>query len=97
MSGTEIVLAWVGIGLCASIAGWIWPFVRGVFGIIVNMAVAVAGAVSVGLIAYMLGGPGRTLTTTSFLWAAVGAIGALTVLHLAWTRWIHAHHARRGH
>jgi uncharacterized membrane protein YeaQ/YmgE (transglycosylase-associated protein family) len=96
MSGTEIVMAWVALGLCASMAGWIWPFQRGLFGILVNMAVAVGGAIGAGLLAFFLGGRGRTLVTTSFLWAVVGAIAALTVTHVLWTRLVHTH-ARREH
>jgi uncharacterized membrane protein YeaQ/YmgE (transglycosylase-associated protein family) len=97
-SGTEIVLAWIGIGLCASIAGWIFPFRRGVSGILLNMAVAISGSVGAGLLAFLVGGRGRSLVTTSFLWSLVGAIAALTAAHLLWTRIVHARlRTRRGH
>ncbi len=96
MSGTELVLAWLGIGMCASIAGWVWPFHRGLFGILMNLGVAFAGAVVAGSLAFRLHGGGRSMVTTSFLWAAVGSVGALTALHLVWARRRHAR-PRSGH
>jgi uncharacterized membrane protein YeaQ/YmgE (transglycosylase-associated protein family) len=94
---TEVVLAWVAIGWCASMAGWIWPFRRGVAGLVVNMSVAIGGSVLAGLFALLLGGHGRTLVTTSFLWSFVGAFAALALTHALWTHSVARLRARRGH
>lgn len=45
-TNAEGLLSWIAIGLAGSIAGWIWPFRRGVVGIVANAAIAMAGAMS---------------------------------------------------
>jgi uncharacterized membrane protein YeaQ/YmgE (transglycosylase-associated protein family) len=60
----------------------IWPFRRGIVGVVVNLAVGVMGAVFVALLSYLvLPHSGDPLTTARLLFAAVGAIAALGVAH----------------
>ena len=96
MSGIEVIFAWIAIGVCASIAGWIWPFHRGWVGIVLNACIAVIGAVGLGLLGYFFGAYGRTVATVSMLFAAVGAVGALTLAHVVWARIVHLR-PRGGH
>jgi uncharacterized membrane protein YeaQ/YmgE (transglycosylase-associated protein family) len=85
-TNAEMLWAWTGIGLAASIAGWIWPFRRGVSGIVINAATGAAGAVCFGLLGRFLGFDAMRLTATSLLFAAVGAVGALMVAHAVWAK-----------
>lgn len=85
-SNTEGLLSWIAIGLAGSIGGWIWPFRRGVAGIVVNAAIAMSGAVSLGLLGGLFGFYPQAGETTSLLFAAVGAVGALLFAHVVWAR-----------
>jgi uncharacterized membrane protein YeaQ/YmgE (transglycosylase-associated protein family) len=86
MSG-DTVLGWVAIGAAASLAGMIWPFRRGVLGIIVNLVAGTAGAVLVALASYIVFPAGSHGETPARLWfAALGALAALGVVHAAWLR-----------
>ena len=85
-TNAEVLLSWIAIGLAGSIAGWIWPFRRGVTGIVANAAIAMAGAVSLGLVGRLFGFYPEGIETTSLLFAAVGAIGALMFAHVVWAR-----------
>ncbi len=96
MSGLEVIFAWIAIGFAASIVGWIWPFRRGVAGIVLNVLVAVTGAVGLGLLGYFFGAYGKQFALTSMLFAAVGAIGATTLAHVVWARVVHPR-PRGGH
>jgi hypothetical protein len=85
MIGFDDVLGWIAIGVAASLAGMIWPFRRGTVGVLLNVGVAVFGAVAVALASYAFlppvhEGPLRLLC------AAVGAIGALLLAHALWNR-----------
>jgi uncharacterized membrane protein YeaQ/YmgE (transglycosylase-associated protein family) len=96
MTGFEVMLAWVGIGLAASIAAMVWPMRRGVLGVVINGVVGVAGAVSLGLLGHFLHLYGRYTSAQSFFFAAVGAILALTIAHVGFWRGPSGH-ARGGH
>ena len=85
-TNVDVLLAWIAIGLAGSIAGWIWPFRRGVAGIVVNAAVATSGAVSLGLLGRCLGFYAQGLAARSMLFAAMGTIGALLLAHVLWAR-----------
>jgi uncharacterized membrane protein YeaQ/YmgE (transglycosylase-associated protein family) len=87
MIESSSLFAWVAIGAAASIAGMIWPFQRGLVGVIVNLVVGIAGAVFVALLSYLvLPRSADPLTTARLLFAAVGAIAALGIAHAAWFR-----------
>ena len=96
MTGFEVMLAWVGIGLAASIAAMIWPMRRGVVGIAINAAIGIGGALSLGLLGHFLHLYGRLASAQSFFFAALGAILALTISHIGWWRG-QSGHPRGGH
>ena len=96
MSGFEVLLAWIGIGLAASIAAMIWPMRRGVAGIAINATIGIGGALSLGLLGHFLHLYGRLASAQSFFFAAVGAILALTISHISWWRGL-SRHPRGGH
>jgi uncharacterized membrane protein YeaQ/YmgE (transglycosylase-associated protein family) len=82
MIDSTSVLAWVAIGVAASLASMIWPFRRGIVGVVVNLAVGVMGAVFVALLSYLvLPHSSDPLTTARLLFAAIGAIAALGIAH----------------
>jgi uncharacterized membrane protein YeaQ/YmgE (transglycosylase-associated protein family) len=90
----EAFMIWVGIGLGASIAGMIWPFRRGAAGVVLNAFIGIGGAI----VGAVIGGVLRVYAwnnSTSFLFAAVGAIGALIIAHVIYARSV-AHHPRGG-
>lgn len=76
------VIAWIGIGLAASLSAMIWPMRRDVLGVVLNMASAIVGAVILGFIGLGIGAYPRADAGRSYLFAAVGALLALGVLHL---------------
>jgi uncharacterized membrane protein YeaQ/YmgE (transglycosylase-associated protein family) len=81
------VFGWAAIGAAASLAGMIWPFRRGFVGVIVNLLVGVAGAVFVALLSYFVVPlQAHREDTTRLLFAAGGAIAALCLVHVLWTR-----------
>jgi hypothetical protein len=86
MSAIEILIAWVGIGLAASIAGWIWPFRRGIAGIAMNVGISVGGAVLFGILGILFGLYRYPNTGAGFLLVAIGAIGALVLFHAIWSK-----------
>jgi uncharacterized membrane protein YeaQ/YmgE (transglycosylase-associated protein family) len=86
MAGVDNVIAWMAIGVAASLAGMIWPFRRGVIGVIVNVVVGAAGAALVGLLSYAVL-PGRQHDSPARLsFAALGAIASLGLMHAVWLR-----------
>jgi uncharacterized membrane protein YeaQ/YmgE (transglycosylase-associated protein family) len=87
MIESSSLFAWLAIGAAASLAGMIWPFRRGVLGVVVNLVVGAAGAVLVALLSYtVLPRSGDPLTTARLLFAAVGALAALGFTHAIWLR-----------
>jgi uncharacterized membrane protein YeaQ/YmgE (transglycosylase-associated protein family) len=83
MIGFDDVLAWIAIGVAASLAGMIWPFRRGAVGVMVNIAIGAIGAVALASLsdAFLSAehrGPLR------LLFAALGSVGALLIAHGAW-------------
>jgi uncharacterized membrane protein YeaQ/YmgE (transglycosylase-associated protein family) len=81
------VLGWIFIGLGASLAGCIWAFRRGVIGVLINMAVAIAGAVTTAWIGSATGLMRSHKDPVGLALAAFGAVVALFVLHaLFWQR-----------
>jgi uncharacterized membrane protein YeaQ/YmgE (transglycosylase-associated protein family) len=94
LSVFEAFFVWVGIGLGASIAGMIWPFRRGAAGVVLNAAIGIGGAI----LAALIGGLLRVYawnSSTSFLFAAVGAITALVIAHVVYAKSVQ-HHPRGG-
>jgi hypothetical protein len=73
MSG-DTWYAWFAIGAAASLGAMIWSFRRGVLGVVANFAAGIGGA--------FLGGALAKGTYPVF--AGLGAILALLVLHVAW-------------
>jgi uncharacterized membrane protein YeaQ/YmgE (transglycosylase-associated protein family) len=87
MIESSSLFAWIAIGAAASLAGMIWPFRRGLTGVIVNLVVGAGGAVLVALLSYaVLPRSSDPLTTARLLFAAVGAIAALGLTHAVWLR-----------
>jgi hypothetical protein len=77
-----VVLAWIGIGLAASLAAMIWPMRRGVVGIALNMGSGIAGAVLFALLGRAIGAYPSLAANGSYAFAAVGALFALALVHL---------------
>jgi hypothetical protein len=89
-------LAWVAIGAAASIAGMIWAFRRGVLGVLANLAAGIGGAIAGGAIGDVVGRHSPIISGMAIpgipapagppqlFFAALGAVIALIVLHLAW-------------
>jgi uncharacterized membrane protein YeaQ/YmgE (transglycosylase-associated protein family) len=87
MIDTTSLFAWIAIGAAASLAGMIWPFRRGVVGVVVNLLVGASGAVLAALLSYaVLPHASDPLTTARLLFAAIGAIAALGLAHAVWLR-----------
>jgi hypothetical protein len=80
------VLGWMAIGAAASLAGMIWPFRRGVLGVVVNLCAGVGGAVMAALLSYLLVPPPRGAGMTRLFFAAAGAIASLGLAHAIWIR-----------
>ena len=81
MIGT--MLGWILIGAAASLAGMIWPFRRGAAGVVVNLVAGVLGALAGGLIG-QFALSGARAEPARLLFAAVGALVALGLVHGAW-------------
>jgi uncharacterized membrane protein YeaQ/YmgE (transglycosylase-associated protein family) len=93
----DIVLGWAAIGAAASLAGMIWPFRRGALGVVVNLVAGIAGAVVVALLSLLvLPGGERSDTPARLLFAALGALAALGLVHAGWTRHVRGRLAPRG-
>jgi uncharacterized membrane protein YeaQ/YmgE (transglycosylase-associated protein family) len=82
----EDLAAWTCIGLAAAIAGWIWPFRRGVAGIAVNIVTAIVGAIGAPLLGVAVRLAGSVDDPKCLPLAAVGAILALAITHAVWGR-----------
>jgi uncharacterized membrane protein YeaQ/YmgE (transglycosylase-associated protein family) len=82
--GLSHVLAWVCIGLAASLAGCIWPFRRGVGGLVVNAIAALAGAVGAGLV-FVAATQRPANAPATLAVAAIGAVAALLLVHASWS------------
>jgi uncharacterized membrane protein YeaQ/YmgE (transglycosylase-associated protein family) len=82
----DAMFAWMAIGAAASLAGMIWPFRRGTLGVVVNLLAGIFGAVLAGLASYLFL-PSRIHgdTPTRLLYAALGALAGLGLVHAAWT------------
>lgn len=78
------VLAWMAIGAGASLAGMIWPFRRGMVGVVVNLLAGIAGAIALGLVSHVLLPSTGGARPLRLLFAALGATVALLVAHAAW-------------
>jgi|SRR5258708_4553876 uncharacterized membrane protein YeaQ/YmgE (transglycosylase-associated protein family) len=86
--GGDMVLGWVAIGMAASLAGMIWPFRRGAIGVVANLLVGETGALVAGLICYvLLSEGGQEHAYASLLFAALGALAALGIAHVAHAGW----------
>jgi uncharacterized membrane protein YeaQ/YmgE (transglycosylase-associated protein family) len=87
MIDSTSLFAWIAIGAAASLAGMIWPFRRGVVGVVVNLLVGSSGAVLAALLSYaVLPHSGDPLTIARLLFAAIGSIAALGLTHAVWLR-----------
>lgn len=84
MSALDSVLGWLAIGAAASLAGMIWPFLRGGTGVLVKMIIGPLGAVAGGLLGRVVL-PNES-ATAHLLFAAVGALALLGVSQIAWHR-----------
>jgi len=85
---TDMVLGWAAIGMAASLAGMIWPFRRGAVGVVANLLVGEIGALVAGLICYVyLPWARQEHAYASLFFAALGAIAALGIAHIAHAGW----------
>ncbi|HEY3822384.1 MAG TPA: hypothetical protein VGL81_34700 [Polyangiaceae bacterium] len=89
------IIGWVLIGLAAALGAWIWPFRRGLVGLLVNAGLGGCGAVCGGMLGVSLGLLGSPRDPFGLALAALGALVLLLLGHLVWSA---AHPARRhGH
>jgi uncharacterized membrane protein YeaQ/YmgE (transglycosylase-associated protein family) len=84
MSALDSVLGWLAIGAAASLAAMMWPFLRGGAGVFLKLALGPLGAVVGALLSHLIL-PDEPPAERLFF-AAVGAIAALAVTQIAWTR-----------
>ncbi len=82
MTNIDEVFGWIAIGGGAALAVMIWPFRRGMTGVVVNLLVGPGGAVVAPLIV-SLARP-QTTSRTLLFFAAAGALVGLTVAHVGW-------------
>jgi len=88
MSILDSLLGWLAIGAAASLAGMIWPFLRGSAGVVVKMLLGPAGAIAGGLISRaILPDESQGL---QLIFAAVGALDVLGLSQIAWVRYARA-------
>jgi hypothetical protein len=91
----EAWYSWAAIGVAASLGGMIWAFRRGVLGVMANFAAGIGGALVGGVLAAstsphkLLRGPAipgipSPAGPSPFLFAGVGAVAALLLLHITW-------------
>ena len=85
MSILDSLIGWLAIGAAASLAGMVWPFLRGGTGVIVKMMLGPAGAVAGGLISRAIL-PSES-QGTQLIFAALGALVVLGVSQIAWVRY----------
>jgi uncharacterized membrane protein YeaQ/YmgE (transglycosylase-associated protein family) len=85
MSVADSLFGWLAIGAAASLAGMIWPFLRGSAGVIVKLLLGPAGAIAGGLISKAIL-PSET-QGVQLLFAAVGALLVLGLSQFAWVRY----------
>jgi hypothetical protein len=83
MINSDEVLAWIAIGVAASLGGMIWPFRRGAVGVAMNVGVAATGAVALALLGQAIL-PLQHRGPLRLLFAALGAVGALLLAHGIW-------------
>lgn len=84
MSALDSVLGWLAIGAAASLAAMMWPFLRGGAGVFLKLALGPLGAVAGALLSHLIL-PDEPPAERLFF-AAIGAIGALAITQIAWTR-----------
>jgi len=84
----DTVFGWVAIGTAASLAAMIWPFRCGALGVAVNIAAGVGGAIAVALSSYLVvPSPSAQDGPVRLLFAAIGAIASLCLVHAVWSRY----------
>jgi uncharacterized membrane protein YeaQ/YmgE (transglycosylase-associated protein family) len=78
------ILGWLGIGLAASLAALVWPFMRGPSGAVVNIVLGTLGSVLGPMLAIVIGhvSPAAPVCIAC---AAGGAIVTLVLGHLTWS------------
>jgi len=85
MNGVDSLLGWVAIGAAASLAGMIWPFLRGGAGVVVKMLLGPLGAIAGGVISHAIA-PDES-RAEQLIFAAAGALVVLALSQLAWGRY----------
>jgi hypothetical protein len=91
-------LAWLAIGVAASLASMIWAFRRGVLGVLANLVAGIAGSIAGGIVGQLVAPRTRTIISgpaipglpapagpPQLFFAALGSILALIAIHLAWS------------
>jgi uncharacterized membrane protein YeaQ/YmgE (transglycosylase-associated protein family) len=86
MNALDSVLGWMAIGAAASLAAMIWPFMHGGAGVIIKLLLGPLGAVAGAVISHLLI-PNEPPAERLFF-AAVGAIVALALTQVAWSRYV---------
>jgi uncharacterized membrane protein YeaQ/YmgE (transglycosylase-associated protein family) len=85
MSVADSLIGWLAIGAAASLAGMIWPFLRGSAGVVLKLLLGPAGAIAGGLISKAIL-PSET-QGLQLLFAALGALLVLGASQVAWVRY----------
>jgi uncharacterized membrane protein YeaQ/YmgE (transglycosylase-associated protein family) len=84
--GGEGLFGWIAIGAAASLAGMIWPFRRGVIGVVVNLLAGIIGAVLCAVLSFLVvPWDGHGERPARLFFAAVGALASLGLVHVGWT------------
>ena len=85
MNALDSVLGWMAIGVAASLASMVWPFLRGGAGPLIKLMLGPLGAVAGAVISHAHL-PHESPSERLFF-AAVGAIAVLALSQLAWQRY----------
>lgn len=80
------IAGWMCIGLTAALVAGILPFRRGVLGVTLNASAGVLGAVGAALLAVALGLSASPRDPMGLLWAGLGALALLVIVHGIWNR-----------
>jgi uncharacterized membrane protein YeaQ/YmgE (transglycosylase-associated protein family) len=88
MSVADSLFGWLAIGAAASLAGMIWPFLRGGAGVALKLLLGMGGSILGGLISRAI-----LPRETQGVQLVFAALGALLVLGLSQVWWVR--HARQ--
>jgi len=88
MTAVDSLLGWLAIGAAASLAGMIWPFLRGGAGVVLKMVLGPLGAIAGAVLSHAIA-PSES-PAEQLVFAAVGALLVLALSQVAWVRYARA-------